>query len=214
MQNDWALENLQVIRTLMESSAVYRRALAPVMGLVGGTGLVAGALGAWIKFRTARAFVIYWVAVAFLGLTAALVTIRRQALQDSEVFWSPPTRRVAQAVSLAFVTGLMMGVLYCFVGAPFFIVGLLLVPAWMVLYGLAMHSAGFFMPRGIKMFGAAFVLAGFLVFGFVWHGNIDLFRDSPRCLIQADWLMAAVFGGGHLAYGGYLYFTERRGNVA
>ena len=45
MQTDWASENLQVIRTLMERSAVYRRALAPVMGLVGATGIAAGVLG-------------------------------------------------------------------------------------------------------------------------------------------------------------------------
>ncbi|MDB6016752.1 MAG: hypothetical protein JWR19_1241, partial [Pedosphaera sp.] len=31
MKSDWAAEHLQTIRTLMERSAIYRRALAPVM---------------------------------------------------------------------------------------------------------------------------------------------------------------------------------------
>jgi len=38
MDTNWAAENLQVIRTLMERSTLYRRALAPVMlvsGLIG-----------------------------------------------------------------------------------------------------------------------------------------------------------------------------------
>jgi hypothetical protein len=214
MQNDWALENLQVIRTLMESSAVYRRALAPVMGLVGVTGIVAGILGTLLKFQTPRVFVVYWIVVAFLCLTWSLFLIRRQALKVAEPFWSPPARRVAQAVLPAFCTALLAAILYCFLSLPFFVAGLLLVPAWMVLYGLAMYSAGFFMPRGIKLFGTGFILAGFIVFGVAWHGNLDLFRDSARCLIQANWIMAAVFGGGHAAYGLYLHFTEMRGNVA
>jgi len=50
MRIDWAEENLIVIRTLMERSAVYRRALAPVMGLVGATGIAAGAAGAALDF--------------------------------------------------------------------------------------------------------------------------------------------------------------------
>ena len=60
MQTDWASENLKVIRTLMERSAVYRRALAPVMGLAGATGIAAGALGAALGFRTSRPFAAYW----------------------------------------------------------------------------------------------------------------------------------------------------------
>ena len=31
MESNWAAEHLQVIRTLMERSAIYRRALAPIM---------------------------------------------------------------------------------------------------------------------------------------------------------------------------------------
>ena len=38
METKWAEENLQTIRTLMERSALYRRALAPIM-------LFAGVLG-------------------------------------------------------------------------------------------------------------------------------------------------------------------------
>ena len=37
---DWAAENLQVIRTLMERSSIYRRALAPLMVVAGLGGLI------------------------------------------------------------------------------------------------------------------------------------------------------------------------------
>ena len=39
MQTDWAGENLQVIRTLMERASLYRRALAPIMLTLGALGL-------------------------------------------------------------------------------------------------------------------------------------------------------------------------------
>ena len=41
MESNWAAEHLQVIRTLMERSAVYRRALAPVMIFNGCLGCIA-----------------------------------------------------------------------------------------------------------------------------------------------------------------------------
>src|SRR5271155_934196 len=98
METDWAVKNLQVIRTLMERGAVYRRALAPVMGAVGLTGVAASVLAAVLHVDTARAFAGFWIAVAFLCLAEAFWLIRRQALKDSDPFWSPPTRRVVQAV--------------------------------------------------------------------------------------------------------------------
>ncbi len=45
MDTNQAAEHLQTIRTLMERSAVYRRALAPVMLLVGALGCLTAAIG-------------------------------------------------------------------------------------------------------------------------------------------------------------------------
>ena len=42
MKPKWAEENLQTIRTLMERSAVYRRALAPIMLFAGALGVIGG----------------------------------------------------------------------------------------------------------------------------------------------------------------------------
>jgi hypothetical protein len=69
-----------------------------------------------------------------------------------------------------------------------------------------MHAAGFFMPRGIKLFGWGFILVG-CAFG-LW---LKLAGETvPLC--NAHLLMGASFGGLHLAYGIYLYFTERKKN--
>jgi hypothetical protein len=211
MENDWALENLRVIRTLMESSAVYRRALAPVMGLVGVTGIAAGALGVALGFGTSRVFVAYWVAVALVCLAEAFLLIRRQALKDVEPFWSLPTRRVAQAVSPAFLAGLVAGVVFSMMDTTQPQVVLLLVPIWMVLYGLAMHAAGFFMPRRFRMFGWVFIGCGLAVLGYLIYASQ---YASPPAFPIANAAMGVLFGGGHAACGLYLYFTEKRGTVA
>jgi len=47
MESNAAAEHIQVIRTLMERAAVYRRALAPVMIFNGVLGILAGAFG-WL----------------------------------------------------------------------------------------------------------------------------------------------------------------------
>ena len=45
MDSNWASEQLQTIRTLMERSAIYRRALAPIMLVAGAAGVVAAGIG-------------------------------------------------------------------------------------------------------------------------------------------------------------------------
>lgn len=74
----------------------------------------------------------------------------------------------------------------------------------MILYGCAIHAAGFFMQRGIKLFGWGFIVCGCCV-------SVALAAGSPVASSTAAHLvMGAFFGGMHLAYGAYLYFTERK----
>jgi hypothetical protein len=206
MQIDWAAENLKVIRTLMERSAVYRRALAPLMGAVGGTGVAAAVAGALFNFRTPRTFAGYWMAVALICLIVAFLLIRRQALKEAEAFWSPATRRVVLALSPALFAGMMAGLIFLWLEPGGALAVWWLVPGWMALYGCALHAAGFFMPRGFRVFGWAFVVGGGIV------GTI-LCLSGPPSIPMANWAMGGLFGGTHLTYGVYLYFTEKRGNA-
>ncbi len=203
MNENWAAENLQTIRTLMERSALYRRALAPVMMLAGVVGLVAGGVGWVTQCDSPRRFILYWFAVACAALVGAFVVVRRQALRDKESFWSPPTRRVAQAMLPSLYIGLIAGLVLAFVVNDADVTWAL-VPVWMALYGSALHAAGFFMPRGIKLLGWLFIIGGtLLLLGLVAQSAPPEFRF-------AHVVMGAVFGGLHLAYGIYLYFTEQK----
>lgn len=202
MPNDWASENLQTIRTLMERSALYRRALAPILIVTGIIGLIASVLACYTKNQTERSFVIFWIATAVVAFMAALLLVRRQALHDSEPFWSPPTRRVGSALLPNFLAGVAI--------AGLFVVQMAwILPAiWMLFYGCGLCAAGFFMQRSIKLFGWIFVLCG-LVLLFCM-----IVLPQLRTLTTANGAMGLFFGAFHLAFGIYLFFTERKKNEA
>lgn len=202
MQTDWAAQNLQIIRTLMERSAVYRRALAPLMMVLGTTGLVAAIAGVFIGFGTPRALAGYWMAVSVIGIVEAFFLVRRQAIKADEPYWSPPTRRVTQAILPALFAGLISGLPYLIFNSER-VPTVLMAPVWIVLYGCALHSAGFFMPRGVKLFGWGFILGGCA------SGMAALSVEISQPLVFSNWLMGVWFGGAHLAYGVYLFFTEK-----
>jgi hypothetical protein len=200
METNWAAEQLQTIRTLMERSAVYRRALAPIMTFCGVVGILGGVTGHFLGIRTPCGFVLFWFGVAAIASGGAFFLVRRQALKDSEPFWSPPTRRVTQAIVPSFFIGIIIGGSLAFWGADASPKPILIL-SWCWAYGCALHSAGFFMPHGVKWFGWIFILTGALLTGLL---ICEVNFISPHLL------MAGIFGGLHLAYGIYLYFTENR----
>ena len=203
MNPNWAAENLQTIRTLMERSALYRRQLAPITLLTGVVGLAAGGVGWLTQCDSPRRFILFWFAVACVALVGAFVVVRRQALRDKESFWSPPTRRVAQAMLPSLYIGLIAGLILAFVADDPDMTWAL-VPVWMALFGAALHAAGFFMPRGIKLLGWLFIIGGTLLL----LGLASL--PEPPEFRLAHVVMGAGFGGLHLAYGIYLHFTEKK----
>ncbi len=206
-----AIRHLEAIRTLMERTALYRRALAPITLLTGALGCVAGAVG-WIADLThPGVFGWYWMGVAGVGLAGALLLIRRQALRDREPFWSPPMRRVGRALLPPLVAGGMAGVLAAWPAWRDPLQMWWLPGIWMVIYGCALHAAGFFTSRGITWLGWIFFGAGCLCLLIL---NERSYASGMPSLRNAHFLMAATFGGFHLAYGVYLQVTESRDNIS
>lgn len=202
MESNWAAEHLQVIRTLMERSAVYRRALAPIMLLLGVLGLAAAAIGWQLQVGPGSKFGWYWLGMSAIGVCAGYVMVRRQALKAGEAFWSPPTRRVTEAVLPPLFAGLVVTVCAQAGAGEDLQVVRWLPPAWIISYGCAVHAAGFFMPRGMKLFGWGFLLGGSGVAAMI------VWQAPSLTLLHA--IMGLFFGGLHLAYGIYLSFTEQR----
>jgi len=208
MEANWATDHLQVIRTLMERSALYRRALAPIMLTCGVIGIAAATAACFVKMDRPASFAGFWMGVSVLASLLSFLLVRRQALKDAEPFWSPPTRRVSQALVPPFLIGLTGAIVFLAFndlkpGAVWFLAVL-----WTCVYGCALHAAGFFMTRGIRLFAWAFILGGCaaLVGG--------VLRPALQTPEAAHYLMGIFFGALHLAYGVYLYFTEKSRKAA
>ena len=74
---------------------------------------------------------------------------------------------------------------------------------WIFFYGCAVHAAGFFMPRGMKMLGILFILGGASL-------TLSSMAVGVELPLNASHVMMGVFFGGlHLAYGIYLNMTEK-----
>jgi hypothetical protein len=190
----------------MERSALYRRALAPIMILVGTIGIAAGLMGWLCRIESNRGFVCLWVFAAIISIAGALFLMRQQALKDSEPFWSPPTRRVCQALLPAFFVGLVIACLIL-ISSPGSVgeeLQFLLITLWGLFYGCAVHAAGFFMPRGIRWLGWLFIISGSILSTSLILGGRWMDPWQPQLL------MGGIFGGLHLVYGIYLYFTEQK----
>lgn len=188
----------------MERSALYRRALAPVMFLVGTIGLISGIAAIAIDFKTASTFVLWWFLSGAFAIAGTLLIARKQALKDAEPFWSAPTKRVVYSLCPSLFAGVLCGISVILPESAHSLKIQLLPPLWIVFYGIALNSAGFFMQRGMKFFGLLLVIAGSLLMVAIPLLNIGENLKIPNIL------MAMFFGVIHLAYGVYLHFTEKQ----
>ena len=222
MSADWAKENLRVIRTLMERTTVYRRALAPIMTYAGVVGLLAASMAQWQRIRGSEKFAIFWLVVGLVSLGGAFLLVRRQAIVDKDLLWSSPTRRVFNSAAPFFCVGIFLGISEIFWSTaatnPLYQSDphhpiTRLIAIWLMCHGGAMHAIGFFMKRGIKLFGWIIIMAGMSLY--IAH-NLPFFVDQLPGATPDEYghlLMGVLFGGSHLSYGIYLYFTEERPDV-
>ncbi len=189
----------------MERSALYRRALAPLMIAAGVVGIGAATLTCFVKIEGLRSFAMFWLAVAAMAQGVCLLLVRRQALKSEEAFWSAPMRRVAHAA----LPGFFVGAAGAVVAARSELQEVWMLPLiWGAVYGCGIHAAGFFMPRGMKLFGWLMVLVSLALFP-----AVGSFVENPSTE-TAHYLMGGLFGVLHLVYGVYLRFTETGNQTA
>lgn len=202
MNPSGAAEHLQTIRTLMERSAVYRRALAPVMLAAGMIGIVACAASSLLHVGSTPGFILYWSAIAVATLTVNLFQVRQQALKSAEQFWSSPTRRVAEAVRPGFAAGAFAALWFYWYGKPEQIWAL---PGiWAMACGCGLHAAGYSMLRSIRRFGM--VLLGLGALQLLVFGGTTAWQTPFHAHVS----MGMLFGAMPLALGIWLHFTESK----
>lgn len=175
----------------MERTALYRRALTPLFLIAGMAGVLATAGGVLMKLESAAGFCGWWTTVGTVVCGSSLLVVRSQALRAREPFWTPPAKRVLRALLPAFAGGLVLAISSLGTGGRPLEVGWL--PGlWMILYGSALHSASFFLPRGCQKLAWIFVITG---------AGLTLFHsfNPPPRAAFLHLEMGLAFGGYHLA---------------
>lgn len=206
MEINSAAENLQIIRTLMERSSLYRRTLAPILLYVGTLGVLAAAAGILLDVEPVHQFAALWLGTAVVAVGGAFFIARLQAIKDKESLWSPPARRVALALALPLSAGLLVNIFIA--TSPGDPGRWVLILPDMLFYSCAVFSAGFFMPRGVQKF--AWLLFAFAIAGMFF---VPSFVIEPNPKVDHA-LMGFFFGVLHLAFGVYLSVTGKRRSEA
>lgn len=207
---------LQTLRTLTERAAVYRRVLAPLMIYAGTVGVISAVLAERQHLRASNTFALYWLCVAAVAGVGVLVLLRLQALRERQPIGSAPARCVLRAVAPLLLIGLALGLIEVIWpaegGNPLFQSQprpaiTRLIALWLMCYGAALHAGGFFMTRGLRLFGWCAIILGVALLTAMNVKGVTGRLPAPVDR-YAHWIMGLVFGAGHLMYGLYLYFTE------
>lgn len=188
----------------MERSALYRRAVAPLHLLAGGVGIAAAGSAAALGLDSPRSAVFFWLFTGLVVGSCALAVVRRQALSEGEPFWTPPARRVFQAVFPGFAAGALLAVPTLADRPMGQNLADLIPAAWMILYGISMHASGFFLPHGPRRLAWIFLLAGL---GLGLAQGFSIWTPRP---VDFHWSMGATFGLFHLLSGLGLNLAERQ----
>jgi hypothetical protein len=195
-ESDSAQQHLRTIRALMERATIYRALSAPT-ALVGGLLSLGGFATAYYAQHerqhpmSPNEFLIVWLVILALTAIANTVFLWRGAAQRGEPFFSPGMKCALLSLAPAFFAA---GLLTLLIHRP-----IQWVQVWIILYGLALLATQHFAPRSLVVLGATFFLAGCALLVSWKHLFLANPHAEPSALVVSG-IMAATFGGFHLAY--------------
>jgi len=200
-QSQAALEQLRIIRSLMEKAHIYRAVSAPA-ALLGG--VLALAVSVWPVVHAARThgeaifsnttFLVLWHAILAACTLLNVSLLAREAKRRDQPLVSEGMKTALRAVSPPLIVG---GVLAG--GLVIWLHNLTLAAfIWVLCYGLALIAMSNFAPKSLVRLGWAFVIAGLVLF-LAWAAN-DEVRNLRTDLGPASLVMALTFGMLHLVY--------------
>jgi hypothetical protein len=175
-----AMDNLAFIRNTMENAGAFTAVSGWGMVVVGIMALGAAVVASH-QPTTAR-WLDVWLAVAVAALVIQLWAMVAKARQSNIPLLSGPGRKFVLAVSPPIFAGAVLTIILYRAGMSAALPGM-----WLLLYGTAVIAGGAFSVEIVPVMGFCFMLAGVLA----------LFTP----LAWNDWILAAAFGGLHIAFG-------------
>jgi hypothetical protein len=197
-----AVEQLRVIRTMMERATIFR-ALSGETALIGGAAALAAA---WASSgSTGWQWASWWIGGLILVIAFNILQIFRAGAAHQRPFWSAGLRLALRGALPSIIAGGFLGLLFVrshSPGAEKFAACL-----WTVHYGLALLAIREFAPKSMVWLGWAFVIFGVAALAGA-AGVIDWLARWVA-MLNGSGLMAIAFGGFHLIYGAIIVTTRR-----
>jgi hypothetical protein len=202
-----ALENLRVIRSLMEKAHIYRAISAPA-ALVGGVlAAVVSSIGVKVSSEVVPAlsdnqFLFIWLGI--LAVTAALniFLLSRDAKKRGQPFISDGMRMALRAILPPMVVGGILGIcLIIYLQWP-----TMAALIWIICYGLALLATASFSPLSLVRLGWMFITSGLMLFWF-WAATGDLTLEPSSG--PAFLAMGLTFGLLHIVYAIAVFVSKK-----
>ena len=175
-----AMDNLSFIRGAIERAGSFTAVSGKGQTAVGITALAA----AWIAAgQTSRErWIVVWIAEALVALLISAWAIARKARANALPLFTGPSRRFALSFGIPIVVAALLTPPILRSGAADRVPGM-----WLALYGTGIVTGGLFSVAVVPVMGLCFILLGAL----------GLYGPTA----WGDALMAAGFGGLHIAFG-------------
>ncbi len=175
-----AMDNLAFIRDTMERAGTFTAVSGWGMVIVGIAALTAAAIAA--RQPTEVAWLNTWLAAAVLAPLIMITAIIRKARAAQLPLMSGAGRKFLISFSPPMIVGALLTFELYQLGMYNVLPGL-----WLLIYGTAVVAGGAYSVRVVPVMGVCFMVAG----------AIALFTPP----LANDFLMAAAFGGLHIAFG-------------
>src|SRR5262245_42157389 len=175
-----AIENLRFIRETMERAGAFT-AVPGWGGVLMGVSAVVTAVISGPPDHTTR-WVGVWLTDAVVAVVIALGAIAIKARASGVSLSGVPALRFAFAFAPPLVAGIVLTPVFVITGLIARLPG-----CWLLNYGAAVVTGGAFSVRVVPIMGLCFMALGVVAFG------------APAA--WGHWLMAAGFGGLHIAFG-------------
>lgn len=206
-QNRDALEDLKEIRSMMERSSRFI-SLSGLSGVSAGVIALMGAISAWwyitndldVHYSMQNIRTIALKDILFLLLDAAIVLVLAIAfatffaLRKARLQHLPAWNKAAELTFVNLIIPLTAGGIFCLILFQYALY-LLIAPATLIFYGLALLNAGKYTLREIQYLGVSEIILGLL--GAIYPGYSLV-------------LWALGFGILHIIYGTVMYFRYER----
>jgi hypothetical protein len=175
-----AMDNLAFIRDTMEKAGSFTAVSGWGMVAVGVIATVAATIAS--SQNSVLRSIYVWMAAAVLAPAVSSWAMVRKARRAHMPLLSGPGRKFLLSFSPPMLVGALLTIVLYRAGVVAAIPGM-----WLLLYGTAVVTGGSFSVRLIPVMGICFMLAG----------TLALFTP----VTWNDWIMAAAFGGLHIAFG-------------